>query len=400
MPSITRALLLVASFASFIFAQNAPPKPFGFGAQTTGGGSLPPNIPNSPSQLVSWLADDVPRVILIDRTFDFSDFQGNTTGQGCAPWPKCPGSNQVQHARNAMGWCSQHCSSKNTIEVTYRVAATNPIPIGHNKTLRGVGDKGIIRGRGLLVFRTSNIIIQNIHITDLNPHLVWGGDSLMINGGQNIWVDHCTFSYIGRQMVVIDIGKNTGITLSNNNFQGFTTWSSTCTNKHYWAVLLTGSGDTITMANNCFEQTSGRSPKLGGSGSPHVDVHYYNNLHTQISGQSLEIARGGRMLAEGNLFQEVHPTNPDQALTELGGRAYVPMTAEETEKCQAYLGRSCVGNQEVNVNSTGPFGPIKFGKSLTALTDFEGVAYIRTANIRPAHELKNGPPGGCGHGLI
>lgn len=29
-------------------------------------------------------------------------------------------------------------------------------------------------------------------------------------------------------MIVVDIGKNIGVTLSNNHFQGSTPWSSTC----------------------------------------------------------------------------------------------------------------------------------------------------------------------------
>ncbi|KAG0150777.1 hypothetical protein CROQUDRAFT_652023 [Cronartium quercuum f. sp. fusiforme G11] len=384
-----------------LVAAGQQPTPFGFGAQATGGGSATPQTPKDLKELTSLLGDSVPRVILIDKVFDFTDSENNATGPGCAPWPPCTSSSlQVQHALNHLGWCSQHAKPNEFITVNYRKAALDPLMIGHNKTIRGVGDAGVIRGKGLLVFRTKNIIIQNLHITWLNPELVWGGDALMINGGQDIWVDHCTFSSIGRQMIVLDIGKNTGITISNNKFDGVTEWSSTCLGKHYWTALLTGSGDQITMANNCFQDTSGRTPKLGGSGDPNVIVHYYNNLHTQTTGQSIEIGGGGKFLAEGNLFKEVYTIYPEQAVTEVGGEAYIPMTPAETDACKSYLGRPCVANKEENTKPPGSGGPIKYGKTKDALTAFENVDYLKTVNIQPASSLETGTPGGCGFGLL
>jgi Pectate lyase len=41
---------------------------------------------------------------------------------------------------------------------------------------------------------TSNIIIQNIMITNLNPQLVWGGDAITLSNTSNIWIDHVTVS--------------------------------------------------------------------------------------------------------------------------------------------------------------------------------------------------------------
>lgn len=394
--SISCTISLVSFFLN-LAGCSGEPQPFGFGAQTTGGGNAPAQTPNSLEQLTSWLADSVPRVILIDRTFDFSDTEGNATETGCAPWPDCPSGNQVQHARDVVGWCSQHCEAGHSLPIHYRKAAISQITIASHKTLRGVGNKGVIKGKGFLIWRQNNVIIQNIHITYLNPHLVWAGDAIVINGATNVWIDHCTFSYIGRQMIVADLENNTGITLSNNHFQGKTEWSSNCYDKHYWTVLLSGHGDTITMANNCFDQTSGRSPKLGGTTGPRVDLHYYNNIHFQCRGQSLEIVTGGRMLAEGNLFQDISVDYPAQAQTELGGFGYVPFTTDEAAKCQEYLGRACVQNLEKN--SQGQPGPVVFGKTPSVLTDFEGVSYIKTANIRPASDLVNGTPGGCGFGI-
>lgn len=36
----------------------------------------------------------------------------------------------------------------------------------------------------------SNVIIQNIHITELNPEYVWGGDAITLDGTDMVWIDH------------------------------------------------------------------------------------------------------------------------------------------------------------------------------------------------------------------
>ncbi|CAE6538383.1 unnamed protein product [Rhizoctonia solani] len=49
--------------------------PFGYAAGTTGGGNAAPAVPSSTSQLVSWLGDNTPRIILLDKTYDFTDLE-------------------------------------------------------------------------------------------------------------------------------------------------------------------------------------------------------------------------------------------------------------------------------------------------------------------------------------
>lgn len=84
-------------------------------------------------------------------------------------------------------------------------------------------------------------------------------------------MDHCTISLIGRQMIGTMPGSvNTGITLSNNLFEGATPWSADClgyvtlrvfnmvckslkefrfSRQHYWTIILGGKEDQITMAD-------------------------------------------------------------------------------------------------------------------------------------------------------
>lgn len=77
--------------------------------------------------------------------------------------------------------------------VTYYKAAKNPIKVGSNKTILGIGAKGIIKGKGLS-FAGKNVIVQNIQVSDLNHKYVWGGDALSFAGADLIWIDHVTVS--------------------------------------------------------------------------------------------------------------------------------------------------------------------------------------------------------------
>jgi pectin lyase len=69
------------------------------------------------------------------------------------------------------------------------------ITVKSNKSLLGSGSSGVIKGKGLrIVSGASNIIIQNIAITDINPKYVWGGDAITINNADMVWIDHVTVS--------------------------------------------------------------------------------------------------------------------------------------------------------------------------------------------------------------
>ncbi|KAI8297788.1 putative pectin lyase F-1 [Colletotrichum sp. SAR11_59] len=191
-------LSLVAAFASAANAQ-VQGKPFGFAAGTTGGGSATPQYPSSLAELKTWLTDSTPRVIMINRTWDFHNTEGTTST--------------------------------------------------HNKSIVGVGTSGVIIGKGLRVHGgNSNVIIQNVHITNLNPQYVWGGDAITLDGSDRIWIDHCKISLIGRQFIVSGWGAAGKVTISNTEFDGKTTWSAGCNGKHYWALLLIGAKDYYTFS--------------------------------------------------------------------------------------------------------------------------------------------------------
>jgi hypothetical protein len=60
-------------------SKDGKPVPFGFGAKVTGGGNAIPQTPKNIAELQAWLTDKVPRVILINRVYDFTTSSGNVT---------------------------------------------------------------------------------------------------------------------------------------------------------------------------------------------------------------------------------------------------------------------------------------------------------------------------------
>jgi hypothetical protein len=59
----------------------------------------------------------------------------------------------------------------------------------------------------------SNIIIQNIHVTEINPEFVWGGDGITIDDADMIWIDHVKTSLIGRQHIVLGTESSGKVTI-------------------------------------------------------------------------------------------------------------------------------------------------------------------------------------------
>lgn len=222
----------LAAISQSVYAQSVSGSPEGFGAGTTGGAGGRTVTPSSTSELVSYLGSSETLTIVLKTTFDFTGTAGTTSGTGCAPWGTGSG---CQVAINQNNWCQNYEPSAPSVSVHYDNAAITPITVASHKTLLGVGSSGVIKGKGLKIAGgVSNIIIQNIAITDLNPQYVWGGDAITLDGSSNVWIDHVTTSLIGRQHIVSGYNANTKVTISNCEINGVTNWSATCDGHHYW----------------------------------------------------------------------------------------------------------------------------------------------------------------------
>ncbi|CAI5740605.1 unnamed protein product [Hyaloperonospora brassicae] len=121
------------------------------------------------------------------------------------------------------------CTNGTEVMVTYDTAGIQRVLVGDNKTIRGIGKNGVLIGKGLSL--RNNVIVQNIHITELNPHL---GKTV----GTNVWIDHVKVSRISRQMVVTNSAGVSGMTVSNSEFDGNTDFSMSCNGHHTWTFLF------------------------------------------------------------------------------------------------------------------------------------------------------------------
>ncbi|KAE8153357.1 putative pectin lyase A [Aspergillus avenaceus] len=327
----------------------------GFAKGVTGGGDADPVYPTTTDELVSYLGDSSPRVIVLDQTFDFTGTEGTTTGTGCAPWGTESG---CQLAINKDSWCDNYQPDAPTASVTYDNAGVLGITIASDKTLLGSGSSGVIKGKGLrIVSGASNVIIQNVAITDINEQYVWGGDALTLNEADLVWIDHVTTARIGRQHLVLGTSADNRVTVSNSYFNGNADYSATCDGYAYWGIYLAGSNDLVTMKGNYIHHFSGRSPKVNGN----TLLHAVNNYWHDSTGHAFEIDAGGYVLAEGNVFQNIDTV----VESPVGGKLFTSPDSSTNAVCETYLGHTC----EVNgFGSSGTFNQA----DTDFLSNFEG----------------------------
>lgn len=398
-------LLLLTGTAQ---ATQAIGKADGFAVGTTGGGNLASVHPTTPGELQAALCDrfsgstcvdTTPRVIVLDRSFDFTgsiriDGASRTTTVGCLA-SHCPSGKVGQLGRNITGYCA----GRTPTQISYDNAGIEPLQVGSNKTVLGVGRAAAIKGRGLRVGDgNGNVIIQNIAITDINPELVWGGDALTLDNAHQVWIDHDYFARIGRQMIVTGHGSAANVTLSNNEFDGRTEFSTSCDGHHYWLWLFLGQHDTITVARNFIHDTSGRGPHAGGVGNASVRAQIVNNYFKNLSdeGAAMPLTNLASLLLEGNAFDHVslpvyrYPNSPGP------GYAFAPfvgMADPRNDLCSKYLGRTCVGNGLVASGSA--YQPL----DEAAIADF---ASLRSGLVspQPAAGVAASVPRRAGIGVI
>ncbi|KAI1068684.1 hypothetical protein LB507_006187 [Fusarium sp. FIESC RH6] len=376
------ALLAAAATAS---AQSVAGKAYGFAAGVTGG-SGEAVTPATAEELAELLADDTPRVIYIDKEFDFT---GQTkTGPGCDR-KSCSASNGGQLYLGDLS-----CGGEDNVAVdsiTYDAAGPEPLPVGSNKSIIGNG-KAVLKGKGLSVKKgSSNVIIQGIEITNLNPGIVWGGDALELKGeNDGVWIDHCKFSKVGR-MFIVSHYDGARLTISNSEFDGVTDTSASCNGNHYWTMMFYGAGDQVTLDRNHFHDVAGRAPKLGEPGT-NLYVHATNNYFQNMKGHAFDAYSGANAIIEGNVFDGV-----DQPLTkEAAGvnTLFVP-DAAAAAACQAALGRACEPN---SATSSGDLPVMKGESGLNAVAQSSKDNIITPVSASEVVALVVGKAGPAGVG--
>jgi len=168
-----------------------------------------------------------------------------------------------------------------------------------NISVIGMEDNAGFQGFGMKLVQSQNIVIRNLTFADCK---VDEKDGLTVDGCQNIWIDHCTFtdspsvdpggdSHDG----LLDIKRGShNVTVSYNYF-----------NNHRKTALLGHSvnetADTtikVTYFANWFDGTNSRHPRVR-----YGKVHLLNNLYTNITGYGVGVTCAAQVLLEGNYFE-------------------------------------------------------------------------------------------------
>ena len=179
------------------------------------------------------------------------------------------------------------------------------------------------------------------------------------------------------------------VTISNNEFNGKTSWSASCNGDHYWTMLFLGEKDQITLSNNYVHHCSGRAPKVGSTGP--VTFHAVNNYFDQIGGHDFDISDAANVLIEGNVFENVTTPITSASATE-GGHIFNVPTAGNASTCQAYLGRAC------EPNSLADSGAFAAFTDTGAFTGFDGTSDI--ADAIPADQVASSVVANAGVGKL
>jgi pectin lyase len=360
----------------YLPADYSPGMPKGFGTGVTGGAGgqvvTVTNISDLRAALCGTTSgglctDTTPRIVQVpSQVFDFTGTEGTTAKTVCYQQQCSTGQSEYRVDDG-------YCTGRTTWTAQLDSAALDPLLIGSNKSLIGIGPGATLKGKGIAIRGgVSNVIVRNVTITNLNPQVIWGGDAITIDNATNVWIDHDRISLIGRMMLVTGWGQASKVTISWNEFDGVTPYSASCNDTHYWLWLFLGANDTLTLENNWVHDTAGRGPHAGGLLDARVLAHLFNNFYNYVPGHALDAESNnytsggtaysdlGSLFAEGNYFDRVDTPVLIEAANGQGfgpGDTFAPIASNLSSAgaaCQTGVGRACVPNVALPANGTWP----------------------------------------------
>lgn len=179
------------------------------------------------------------------------------------------------------------------------------VSVKSNKTLVGVGSSAFLKGIGLSVSNSNNVILQNLKITlvgTTTPSSFNGGDCIVIEGtSKNVWVDHNEV-YSEDPSVQTDKDKYDGM-IDIRGQTGFITVSWNYFHDHHKCGLVGSADDDlyadrkVTYHHNHYDKVLLRIPMYRGSTG-----HFFNNY---VSGakDATEIRANTCVRVEKNYYE-------------------------------------------------------------------------------------------------
>lgn len=291
---------------------------------TTGGGNASVTKVSNCAQLKSALGDSAARVIELPAGGTIDCRTSARSQVACViPCDKSdPGKNSYRIAVPG-----QTCKDLGSNKTATRTRNETSLTVKSNKTVRGNAAK--VLGASLNLSNSSNIILQNFALEEINPGLIEAGDGVTLSNSHHIWVDHVRFRNISDGYV--DMKNSTHVTLSWNHLNGLN--EAVCGRQHHYVMLVENT--QATLHHNFFDRPSGRNPKLDGSST---QAHLYNNHYRNITYFSIGTNSGAQARVEGNYFENSAKPHWNQ-----GGKI--------DASNNVYTGRSAESNQAKDSNA-------------------------------------------------
>lgn len=288
---------------------------------TTGGGTATPSQVTTCDQLRAALTDTVARVITIPSG---THLDCRTAARSQVVCYGACGSSEPNKKWYRLLVPGQTCADLGAEGQTTLTRNETSISVTPNKTLLGLGSGATLSGVVLNLSNTSNIIIRNLTLQNVNPHLIEAGDGVTINNSHHIWLDHLRIRQVSDGYV--DVTSSNHVTISKTHFDGRNSY--VCGGQHHYIMLVGGS--QVSLHHNYFDATSGRNPKVDGS---LARAHVYNNYYNGVSYFCLASTNGAQALVEGNYFNNSrYPHWRDGGYVNALSNSYAGTSTESTQK--------------------------------------------------------------------
>ena len=295
---------------------------------TTGGGNARPVTARDCDTLIQAVTADGPAVVKVPDNTTLDCHTAYRTQAACAI--KCPSyldnPNKLFY-RVPVGnqSCSELGAENNSL--VYRNRNERYIHVKSNKSIIGLGPHAQISGASFTLANSSNVIIRNLTIKEVNPGLVEAGDGITLDNSRHIWLDHLRFKNISDGHV--DMKNSENVTLSWNQFDGYN--PQVCGSQHHYTSLAQ---DTqVTFEHNFWNNVSGRNPKMTG---PHTRAHIFNNYWRNVTYFSMSVDRGAQARVEASFFEnsaKPHWNHGDGYLdADIAGNRYTGISATDQYK--------------------------------------------------------------------
>lgn len=213
------------------------------------------------------------------------------------------------------------------------------LSVASNKTLIGLGSGSAIQGASLILSGSENVIIANLTITNINPHLIEAGDGITVDDASHVLIDHVAFSLISDGHV--DISDSQNVTLSYNHFDGINSY--VCGSQHWYTNAVDDS--QVTFHDNFWDYTAGRNPKITGSSSR---VHLYNNYWLGVTYFSVGVDDGAQALLQADYFDDAARPHWNQGSGYINGNV----------STNVYTGQSASGSYAVQDTGSSVFSDV------------------------------------------